>query len=343
MPTLIVAISGLALLTLVGIGPAAWFASAESGMAPAAEPPPAPAANRSMPLGLRSVPVYRADGVVPQTFRDGAELPSQADLDEAMDKTANALGITQLPQIRAVLSEAYTKGLGQDRYHPFAYPRLDPLVADALPADLIRSRAAEINDLAVLLILQAAHRREMADSTHDMAAAAGYAILNRVRETVDRCDVQLNLAFLVASDSVAWRIETRTEFERAADLCDDPTPLWLLGQYQLARACSLCALSEIQRQEQLDAASRTFARLARDYPGVPLGLAGEADVLIRRAEDAQRRRVAPFGSARRSAHSRRMPPSGAARQHQPDLRAGDTDRSWSVDHDRGSVTWRRRR
>ena len=134
---LIVAISGLVLLALIAIGPAAWLSSAHSALPPADEPAPAPAANRTMPLGLRPVPVYRADGVVPQTFAGGDRLPSQAELDQAIDDAARSLSITQLPQIRAVLSETYTDGIRDNDRYPFAYPRLDPLVADALrrPAD----------------------------------------------------------------------------------------------------------------------------------------------------------------------------------------------------------------
>ena len=63
--------------------------------------------------------------------------------------TADSLAITQLPRIRTVLSRGvHRRGWARTRYYPFAYPRLDPLVAEALPVDLMRSRAAEINDLA---------------------------------------------------------------------------------------------------------------------------------------------------------------------------------------------------
>ena len=72
----------------------------------------------------------------------------------------------------------------------------------------------EINDLAVLLILQAAHRRDTADSTHDMAAAAGYAILDRVRETVDRCDGTLTRV-VEGSVRVRDRVRHRTVIVRA--------------------------------------------------------------------------------------------------------------------------------
>ena len=150
------------------------------------------------------------------------------------------------------------------------------------------------------MILQGAHRRDTVDPTHEMAAAAAYAILNRLE--ADRrpaATPSSNLAFLVASDTIKWRAETRTEFERAAELCgDDPTPLWLLGQYQVARACSLCDLTEAERAEQLDLAERTFVRLERDHPEVPLGLAGQADVLLRRAEESQARRIRPFEARR---------------------------------------------
>jgi tetratricopeptide (TPR) repeat protein len=317
-----VVVSGVVLLVLIGIGPAAWFASANSALPPQTEPQPAAAPDRTMPLGLRTVPVYRADGVVPRAFGTGDRLPSQAQLDSAIDAAARSLSITQMPRIRTVLGRTFTDGIRNNTRYPFAYPRLDPLVAEALPVPLMRSRAAEINDLAVLLILQGAHRRDAVDATHDMAAAAAYAILNRLRQTVPSCDVQLNLAFLVASDTDGWRAETRTEFERAAELCDDPTPLWLLGQYQIARACSLCSLSEAERAEQLDLAADTFARLQREHPDVPLGLAGQADVLLRRAEDAQSRRIRPFEARRQFSEAADLYRRVVARSDDPGLAAG---------------------
>jgi hypothetical protein len=137
---LVVAVSGLVLLAMVGISPAAWLTSAHSAQPPPAEPRPVPTPDRTLPLGLRPMPVYRADGVVPGTFRPDAGLPSQADLDQAIDQAARSLSITEMPRIRAVLSRAYTDGLGKPG-QPFAYPRLDPLVAEALPAALMRSRA----------------------------------------------------------------------------------------------------------------------------------------------------------------------------------------------------------
>ena len=177
---LIVAVSGLVLLALLGLGPAAWLASAHSALPPQGEPRPPAATDRSVPLGLRAVPIYRANGVVAQAFGPGTELPSQAQLDRAIDSAASSLAITQLPRIRTVLSRTFSEPLRPNARYPFAYPRLDPLVAEALPVDLMRSRPAEINDLAALLILQGAHRRDMADPTHEMSAAAAYAILNRL-------------------------------------------------------------------------------------------------------------------------------------------------------------------
>ena len=281
VPTLVVVLSGLALQTLVGIGPAAWFASARSGVAPAAEPAP----TLGPPALCRSA---FGDAGLPPRRRRAADLPDRRRLPSPgrhrRGHGRNCALARRSPNCRGsgpCSRRAYTEGLRRDRFHPFEFPALDPLVADALPTGLIRAGAAEINDLAVLLILQAAHRRDLADPAHDMAAAAAYAILNRVRTTAPSCDVQLNLAFLASADSTDRRTETRAEYLRAAELCDDPTPLWLLGQYQLARACSLCALSETQREEQFDAATQNFARLARDHPEVPLGPAGQADVLIR--------------------------------------------------------------
>lgn len=87
------------------------------------------------------------------------------------------------------------------------------------------------------------------------------------------CVAQLNLAFLVATSSeTAPEIKGR-ELRAAERACPgDPTALWLRGQWQsLGR--------------DVAAASATFARLQRRFPGSAAGWSGQADVLVRLAYD----------------------------------------------------------
>ncbi len=70
------------------------------------------------------------------------------------------------------------------------------------------------------------------------AAPLGYAILDRARSG-GACLPQLNLAFLLSTHKRPRDDATATEFRKAERTCpDDPTPLWLLGEFQSQRAIS---------------------------------------------------------------------------------------------------------
>ena len=92
----------------------------------------------------------------------------------------------------------------------------------------------------------------------------------------------LDLLLLVASDAQPVHDIVAREGERARRACPgDPTPGWLLGQYQ-----STQALPEISATAGfLDPATglATFRRLVRELPGSGAAWAGEADALVRLA------------------------------------------------------------
>src|SRR5439155_11317821 len=116
--------------------------------------------------------------------------------------------------------------------YPFHYPPLDRFLDRVLPATLGRRQAAAANDVAGLLILAAVHFRR----SFPNAAPTAYDLLNRTRAG-DACIPQTNLAFLLSTDSNSRDDDTVTEFERAAADCPgDPTPLYLLAEYQSVRA-----------------------------------------------------------------------------------------------------------
>jgi hypothetical protein len=140
-----------------------------------------------------------------------------------------------------------------------------------------------VNDLAALLILANANFRD----DFPNAASVAFDLLDRARQS-DACVPQLNLAFLLSTDSNPRDDDTVKEFERAAQDCpNDPTPLWLLGQFQSGRASASAFVGQ-----QLDLGARqarpipTFQRLEQEFPGSPLGWSGEADALVRTAYEA---------------------------------------------------------
>ena len=153
--------------------------------------------------------------------------------------------------------------------YPYRYPKLERL----LPDELDPERAADLAARLILLNAEATGRTG--------AARAAYALLDDARQG-GACAPALDLLLLVASDAQPVHGIVAREGERARRACPgDPTPGWLLGQYQ-----STQALPEISATAgSLDPATglATFHRLVRELPGSAAAWAGEADALVRLA------------------------------------------------------------
>jgi cellulose synthase operon protein C len=152
--------------------------------------------------------------------------------------------------------------------YPYRYPTLEPLLPATLPVDAA-------TDLGARLI-----RLETNPTGRLWAAPAAYALLDRARRA-GACEPSLNVLLLVASDSQPRDRIIAEEGELARRACPgDPTPGWLLGQYQ-----STMALPDIRLGESLDPAVglATFVQLVRDVPGAAAAWAGQADALVRLA------------------------------------------------------------
>ncbi len=150
--------------------------------------------------------------------------------------------------------------------YPYHYPTLEPLLPATLPT-------AQATDLGARLIL-------LDPTGQGSAARAAYALLDRARRE-GACDPSLNVLLLVASDFQPVDDYIFEEGERARRACPgDPTPGWLLGQYQ-----SITALPGMREGESLDAAIglATLEQLVRDLPGSAAPWAGQADALVRLA------------------------------------------------------------
>ena len=139
--------------------------------------------------------------------------------------------------------------------NPFGASPPDRVLDSALSAPLDEPTTAAANDLGALLVLAAARFPDRVPN----AAPLAYAVLGRARSG-DACLPQLNLAFLLSTNTTPLDAETARELREAERRCPgDPTPLWLLGQFQSQRAvldASSRFAPPVTPTEQLRARSR---------------------------------------------------------------------------------------
>jgi hypothetical protein len=193
--------------------------------------------------------------------------------------------------------------------YPFRFPTLDPVLDRQLPRPLSAAAVRRLTDMAALLTI--ASTRYPSDDAFPEAypgASAAFALLDHARATVDSCDVQLNLAFLASADAQPLDDQIVAEFERAHRLCaGDPTPLWLLGQFQLGRtyvAREDIWFGQILGRDELNSRPvATFDRLQRELPSSPAGWAGLADAELFLAQQADDKHVQPFTARHRYTHA----------------------------------------
>ena len=175
--------------------------------------------------------------------------------------------------------------------YPFHFAHIDRILDRVAPRRPTAGQARRMNDLAAAI--------ELADtfpySTTAPKPIAAYdpnriafSLLLRARPA-GGCLPQLNLLALEARDVLPRDDVVAAEGARAARTCPgDPTPLWLLGEYQLQRGAWFSSqdgggYSPGQRLPRADRVARpfaTFARLRRAMPGSPVAWAGEADARL---------------------------------------------------------------
>jgi len=225
---------------------------------PALAPLPAdarPAALRDLPAGLRPGPPAALEDLRP---------------------AATALLGERAGERLLELARTGTSGPPRRGVYPYTYPTLEPLLA-SLPATLTPAQVEAATDLGARLI---ALDPAFFATTPLWATPAAYALLDRARRG-GACEPALDVLLLVAANvSPVDRIVAQ-EAERAWRACrGDPTPGWLLGQYQ-----STMGLPENYHGRPADQrpALATFDRLVREHPGSAAAWAGQADVLLRAA------------------------------------------------------------
>ena len=258
-----------------------------------------------------------------QTLSDPTVL--HAAVTDAVAAALPPAGATRLLQIAGdadlgVNENALTRGNEFEVEYPFRYPDVDPVVDAALPGELAPEQVTAVNDAAAALILGTAYARDLLPN----GAAVAYALLDRARSG-DECLPQLNLAFLLATDVNPRDDITADELERAAQRCPgDPTPLWVLGQFQSHRAPVAAQYFDSQEPDLEDRQSRpfaTFGRLQRELPGAHAGWSGEADAHLRLGYQLLAERQ-PFSARNRFRRARALYERALELDDDAGLRAG---------------------
>ncbi|HET9736964.1 MAG TPA: hypothetical protein VFP78_02500 [Solirubrobacteraceae bacterium] len=290
--------------------------------------PPGPATAIEMPEGggarasLRDVPVFSAEPDLT------AELAGADAMGDAVQQgLTDALGAQRGGALLRIARDSGVDVLAvdsiavEDTPYPFRYPPIDRVLAGA---DVDRQAASDVGALLVL----AAAQEEGADTpfgNFPNAARVAFALLDRARAGGD-CGPQLNLAFVLSADRNPRDDDVAREYEAAARACGgDPTPLWLLGQFQSQRAFAYDdddrAGQQLERADRLRRPFATFRRMQRAWPRSSLGWAGEADAELRLAYQTDPRQ--PFGARRRFRRALALYRTARGLDDDPALAAGE--------------------
>jgi tetratricopeptide (TPR) repeat protein len=263
-----------ALLVLLAFAPLAHLAAAAQPRPPDEEPRlPALTGNRPNRL-VRDLPGGLPDGV-------SADRPAdlQTIAGRALGQGGGHTLLTLLAPRAEPLRETAVGGRLGFAPYPYRYPAMTRLL-DQAPG---HARTPEARELGAALVVLASRPGEYGNAFPN-AAAAAFAVLDRARADGD-CDAQLNLLLLVAADDQPRDAVVREEARRAESVCpEDPTPDWLLGQYQSQRANLDPTAGLFGDPVPADAqqqALATFARLEERLPGSAASIAGAADVHLR--------------------------------------------------------------
>jgi len=240
------------------------------------------------PVGerLRDLPAFTAGGDTQHAIVDGKLPTDGSTMALAIAEHARAAFGEHGEDVLAAITRADALGLPLSTAPGGSYPARNPAVEAELDSVLgagtpPAAAVAPLNDLAGLLVLAQVDF----PGTEPDAASIAYDLYDRARRS-GACESQLNLAFLLSTDTAPGQVgdrlnptlfdDTTNEFRRAAQQCPAlaPTALWLLGQFESGQRRDLPALA-------------TFRQLEQRFPGSVLGWSGEADALVRRAYVSQ--------------------------------------------------------
>lgn len=167
----------------------------------------------------------------------------------------------------------------QIRY-PFRYKAVDQMLDSSVDG----GRSAGATSLGAALIVLAGQPHEIGTVN---AGAIAFALLDRNRRD-GGCDAHLNLLLLTASDKWVTDGYVVHEAAEAAEACPgDPTPGWLLGQFQSQRGILLYGDDRriwgdaYRPPNRMHLAAATFERLRQKFPQSADVWAGDGDQSVR--------------------------------------------------------------
>ena len=271
---------------LIGFAPTSRVVATVLPIAPVlAEPLANPFDLKAPRVAIRDLPVG-----LPSSGR--AVRPN--DLSEIAVK---ALGVRGAQALVGVLAseESWTTSLTKNAAGPYPsrYPAIERLL-DHAPARATTLAAASLG--AELISFAAVHHRGgNSNSVSENVGPVAYALLLRARIAAG-CEAELNLLLLLAADSQPHDDIVRQQADKAMESCPgDPTPGWLLAQFQSQRALvsqkgllesmSGEAVGEEPPADRIQRAALTLTTLERSFPGSAGVWTAEGDMRLRLAKE----------------------------------------------------------
>ena len=232
--------------------------------------------------GVRALPLAPSGGLVAQRFPDGRGFEDVDRVRAALYELAVQLGL------ESVITRLLETWPGKGRSYPYEYGPHDRLIRGALHPNLNAADRRAAVDAATLTVVLAVHAS--VDEPDQYAATIGYSLLRAVRKSGNTCDVQINIAYLVAIGSAPNLDNVRLEVQRAEKLCpDDPTPPWLWAKFLSTQETVIGEDREVSGApaEYRRLAEAAFADLRTRFADLPMGYAGAADLYLDWADSAE--------------------------------------------------------
>lgn len=317
---LTVVLVALATTVVTAFGPSVSVATAEVDRPRLLLPDP------SADLGVRTLPLRTPGGAFEQAFPDGVRLQDADALSVAVAEAADRVGFGDT--IFYLLGRDLYPNIGQYAY-PFEYGEIDDWVDTVLDEETLARFSGDVLDLGSMVAILGGMEWTNPEypDTANLGGPVAYSILRRAMELEPSCDLATSLAWVVSLGQNPQVDAMRMETDRAAELCgpDDPTPLWLFAA-GIARtiyfAPDYSSASSLLPSETLEVVEEAFGRLRAEFPDVPVGWAGLADVYLTQADMVEDVSGAPFQVREWRRKARDLYEEARAKSASPDLIVG---------------------
>ncbi|WP_132217269.1 hypothetical protein [Kribbella steppae] len=268
---------GLAVVVLLGFAPAVWVATERQPRPPDSVMELADGKPTSQGGVVKELPAGVPRAITAQTPESLGRLATAALGARGAQRLLRLLSAREPGDSLVWTTVAGSHGVT----YPYRYPAMARILDQAPASGFAKNGAA----LGAAMIRLASRVDAEGERKYVNAGPAAFAVLYRASSARD-CDARLNLLLLLAAEDLPRDKIVRAEAERAMEACpNDPTPGWILGQFQSLRAQQI-DVPDIPVPEVVHAkeALATFDTLVEQYPDSPDALAGAADAHVREGE-----------------------------------------------------------